>query len=447
MPESSTGSPADAGPSTALTRRRPIPRKGHTKSRAGCVICKKRKVKCDEKMPECGPCRRLGLDCEYLNKKTPSLPESTVSRPLRTAPAMFDADDMHFFRHFLFEAYPPLPIDGFAVWQQASQLSHQYEFLLHAMLGLGASHLGLLAPSGYEKAALKHRVTAIKSLNEHLSKPNLTTTDAEAAFGAMLVLTFQSVYMAEGLVDFLTMVRGCWLVGTHSVGDLERTIFKTFARASYLEKIRELVKEDESDHYLDALVSEEFCASTRRLAPLCKSVAELRYLAHMQRIAALASTDPAESMLSFFYDGLGDLTANDFASFVDRQNHVSQLVIMHMLVLEFVMGRKSVEDGGNGGPGASKGYDCRKAMSKIWMERMLERLPPEYHEYAEWPIRFARSLNYSFNKDNQVWKPFMLNDGKVTWPEKRALSFVEGQSRTDESSIQPSDLYAAQPLS
>jgi hypothetical protein len=38
---------------------------------------------------------------------------------------MFDVNDLSFFRHFLFEAYPPLPIDGFAVWQQASQLSHQ----------------------------------------------------------------------------------------------------------------------------------------------------------------------------------------------------------------------------------------------------------------------------------------------------------------------------------
>lgn len=85
----------------------------------------------------------------------------------------------------------------------------QYDFLLHSMLGLGASHLGLLTPSGYEKAALKHRVTAIGALNKHLTKPCFTQQDAEAAFGAMLNLTFQSAYMAEGLIDFLTMVRGC----------------------------------------------------------------------------------------------------------------------------------------------------------------------------------------------------------------------------------------------
>ena len=98
------------------------------------------------------------------------------------------------------------------------------------MLGLGASHLGMLTPSGYEKAALKHRVTAISALNKHLTKPHFTQQDAEAAFGAMLNLTFQSAYMSDGLIDFLTMVRGCWLVGTQPSVDLDHTIFKTELR-------------------------------------------------------------------------------------------------------------------------------------------------------------------------------------------------------------------------
>lgn len=231
MSDKSTGdSPATSSgqsSSVVVAKRKPIPRKGHTKSRAGCVVCKRRRVKCDEASPECGQCRRLGLECEYLNKKKPaSPPESTsLARPLRTAPATFDIDDMRFFRHFLFEAYPPLPIDGGPVWHQVSQLIYevspqalwrrisssflQYDFLLHAFLAIGASHLNLLSSADYEKAALKHRVLAIKSLNEHLSKSEMSIPDAEAAFGATLALTFQSAYMPDGLPDFLTMVRGC----------------------------------------------------------------------------------------------------------------------------------------------------------------------------------------------------------------------------------------------
>lgn len=77
------------------------------------------------------------------------------------------------------------------------------------MLGLGASHLGLLSGVDYARAAMKHRVLAIQTLNQHLSKPKLSMADADAAFAAMLTLTFQSAYLPDGMVDFFTMVRGC----------------------------------------------------------------------------------------------------------------------------------------------------------------------------------------------------------------------------------------------
>lgn len=46
-------------------RRRPVPRKGHTKSRRGCFNCKRRRIKCNEKHPKCNRCIKAGLQCEY----------------------------------------------------------------------------------------------------------------------------------------------------------------------------------------------------------------------------------------------------------------------------------------------------------------------------------------------------------------------------------------------
>ncbi|CAJ0548754.1 Ff.00g023670.m01.CDS01 [Fusarium sp. VM40] len=339
---------------------------------------------------------------------------------------MFDTDDLNFFRHFLFEAYPTLPIDGFSVWQQASQLSHEYDFLLHSMLGLGASHLSLMAPSGYERAALKHRIIAISALNKYLTKPDLTKRDVEAAFGTMLNLTFQSAHMNEGLVDFLTTIRGCWLVGTQPHVDLDHTIFKTFGRLSYVERIKAIVNEnDETNRSLDNFIAEGFCQSIKKLRPLCHSVAELQYLTHMQKVATLASTNPAESYreLSFLYDGLGKLSNDDFTSFIDTKNHTSQLVIMHMLILEFVMSRKAMEEGGRSTLG-QKGYYCRKAMSKVWVQQILSRLPLKYCEYGEWPLRFIDSLNYSFDDEYQVWKPFFLSSGRAILVEGNTFSLA-----------------------
>lgn len=152
-PESSSSSAAAARGTTSAAaedghqhqpkvRRRPIPRKGHTKSRNGCYNCKRRKVKCQENLPECYHCRRIGLICEY-----PPVPGSSgqqarqlaggagsesatgalvpgPTNALRSTLTVFSMEDMHFFQHFLLAAYPSLPIGGAEVWKEVAQLAH-----------------------------------------------------------------------------------------------------------------------------------------------------------------------------------------------------------------------------------------------------------------------------------------------------------------------------------
>ncbi len=85
----------------------------------------------------------------------------------------------------------------------------QYEFLADALLGLGASHLGVVTSANYSNSALSHRIASISGLNQQLLKAHLARADSDATLGALLALTFQSAYMADGMVEFLTMVRGC----------------------------------------------------------------------------------------------------------------------------------------------------------------------------------------------------------------------------------------------
>lgn len=45
------------------------------RSRSGCTTCKRRKVRCDEKIPVCANCSRLGAECTYQRiqqRKRPS---------------------------------------------------------------------------------------------------------------------------------------------------------------------------------------------------------------------------------------------------------------------------------------------------------------------------------------------------------------------------------------
>ncbi|KAJ5223612.1 hypothetical protein N7468_008154 [Penicillium chermesinum] len=40
-------------------------RRPHSKSRSGCLTCKKRRVKCDEQRPKCVRCTKKGVECSY----------------------------------------------------------------------------------------------------------------------------------------------------------------------------------------------------------------------------------------------------------------------------------------------------------------------------------------------------------------------------------------------
>ena len=111
-------------------RRRPMPCKGHTKSRRGCLNCKRRRVKCPETRPQCTHCVRLGLPCEYPppnpnpNAISPTGPMGNPRKSLSSTPTQFSMDDLRFFQHFLLTAYPPMPIGGDDIWRGVARLSH-----------------------------------------------------------------------------------------------------------------------------------------------------------------------------------------------------------------------------------------------------------------------------------------------------------------------------------
>jgi hypothetical protein len=87
----SDGRPESATP----LPRKPVPRKGHTKSRRGCFNCKRRRIKCNEKHPECNHCIKAGLHCEYpaniiqSTLRSPTSPHPREVGNLRSTPGMF----------------------------------------------------------------------------------------------------------------------------------------------------------------------------------------------------------------------------------------------------------------------------------------------------------------------------------------------------------------------
>jgi hypothetical protein len=117
-------SPNSSGPfsehesAAVRVRNKPIPRKGHTKSRRGCFNCKRRKIKCQETQPGCGNCEKAGIVCEYprLVQQHQQHPESSIVRQPQAMNASFSLTDMRLFHHFIVRAYPHLPVGADAVW-------------------------------------------------------------------------------------------------------------------------------------------------------------------------------------------------------------------------------------------------------------------------------------------------------------------------------------------
>jgi hypothetical protein len=113
------------------TRRRPVPGKGHRKSRKGCFNCKRRRVKCSEDTPRCYHCRRIGLVCEYPAAVATKLAPQSNSTALRATPNVLSMEDLRFFHHFLVTAYPPLPYGVDGVWQDVAAMAYDVCWLVH----------------------------------------------------------------------------------------------------------------------------------------------------------------------------------------------------------------------------------------------------------------------------------------------------------------------------
>jgi hypothetical protein len=149
---------------------------------------------------------------------------------LQGTPTIFSLTDMRLFHHFLMDAYPHLPVGNDSAWLSqvpliAHHVSHQLlqlhqnsnsllqnEYLMHAILGMSASHLELLTGEPLSTIAIHHRLLAIQGSNAALSVKTRTGSDGDALLGACYLLAFQASYMRDGLFEFFTLVRGCTLL-------------------------------------------------------------------------------------------------------------------------------------------------------------------------------------------------------------------------------------------
>jgi hypothetical protein len=432
------------------------PRKGHKKSRRGCVICKQRKIKCDETRPQCGPCTKRCMDCRYAPAKSRSTtaqdeivnrlaaqPMGGLGVPIRPMPPgrqpehsmgsgpgstifatrrhdvngddtndtpALDLKSIRLFHHFITVAYPHLPAGNECVWKDKVPLiAEQREYLMHAVLGLAATHLHLanqVASSGrpfdaqpydgtYEGLGIRHRGAAISGLNEALTKASWNQVDLDAMLATAYALTFQATYMHDGLIDFMTMVRGCALL-THRIVDCGHgeQINSTFnldpmAHVKVLDggwkrstSTPKPIKLSDGINALDAL------------KPYCQSAIQKELFDAIHRAYMTFDINSREGFIEYctIFNVWHDSNATDFAELVAEGQSLIRVLLSFYLAIELFVA-----------PAFSRRYELVGRTDDLIVHRM--------HMAISWIKGIHEGLDWSEDwRDLMVWPIFV---GKV----------------------------------
>ncbi|TEY28275.1 hypothetical protein BOTCAL_1038g00010 [Botryotinia calthae] len=407
------------------------PRKGHKKSRRGCYNCKKRKVKCQETLPSCQNCTRNQLSCSY-----PTLPPSILPlKPrqisnqspvpygnLQATPTIFSLDDMFIFHHFLMHAYPYLPVGSKEKWVcQVPVLAHHNPFLLHAILGLSASHISSHLPffpcnstvnsgspaKNYHTLSLHYRILAICGLSTLFAKLHpLTTTNLQRQIiqATLYLLTFQSCYLSDlsGFFELLHFFRGCSILrDSRLLGGQDKGI--------------EMCFDGDGDHWqqmekrlvdIPKIPNHSTQGAKRSLnliKDLCqRSKINMEFFGMLLAVVEQWETSSLSAYFKFvqIYLAISKMSDRTFYAFIDERNKVARVLIAHFLAVQKIMGpilcrETEISDSGSLNGDIRMGSEIRG--HKKWVDGIWSQLTGDGEEKwkksMEWPKEVFRSEN------------------------------------------------------
>ena len=386
--QSSSTNPCDTRP-RHRTLAPNLTRKSHKKSRAGCFTCKGRKIKCGEEKPVCRNCVQKTLECQYPDHRQlvsrnivrrPTIPQQSIS----PTAGVFTLADFRFFQHFLKFAYPTLPAGNDQVWvSNVPQLALENEYLMHAALSLGASHLHRLLPENdYQTQALMHRGHAISGLNQAIAQRYISRNEADAMLAACYALTFQASYMEDGLQDFITMVRGCALVTGRIHEDQADTVFDLSPNLHF-EALEPGLSQMPS---LDVDFLDSGIIALEGLKHLVVAEGEERFHSALMETLLGSRESTRQGFITFAqtYSCWYLLQGESFRSFTEPSNHIAQVLLAYFVGLQLMMAPVTAPLYTNP---LREGVGGLEMLMGIigWGEKIIATIPDELQTQLAWP--------------------------------------------------------------
>jgi hypothetical protein len=228
---------------------------------------------------------------------------------------VYSAQDFRFLNHFLQGAYPHQPIGNDGIWTHeipaiapnvrgfiqifgnlADQIKH--DFLLHAILALGATDLACpTLDSDLMLAGIVHRVKAIEALNKAVSRGIQTIEEGNAMIGTCFALLFQSVMMNDGLAEYMAFIRGIVAIGIHMEMNKMKFLFHHLWNDEQMQLIDGMLYETP---LINPDVARAACRSLEKMAPLCTTELEIRLYGRLLEMARTCITSSRDGN-SLFY--------------------------------------------------------------------------------------------------------------------------------------------------
>jgi hypothetical protein len=140
---------------------------------------------------------------------------------------------------------------------------------MHAMLGLSASDLTTSLTPTRELAcsAVKHRLVAIKALNQALSRGVQTFEEGNAMLATCYVLLFQAVLLEDGLAEYMSFLRGCVLIAQTMGCKRMKFLFHSFIGMEGFKKMEPYLKDERE---VNPGPVNDACKSLEAFALLCQ---------------------------------------------------------------------------------------------------------------------------------------------------------------------------------
>ncbi|KAI0554061.1 hypothetical protein F4679DRAFT_395226 [Xylaria curta] len=172
----------------------PARKRPHFKSRRGCLACKRRRVKCDEKSP-CSNCLKRHERCIHSKGTGGSSIESGphITHPPNELAACGSINLLHLelFSHFQRDLVNTLAFSE--IWEQVLPWSFQEPYIMCTILCLAATHLSTLRPQDprYSNAATQLLGKSVSLFNEKLSGP-ITVRNSEPLVSVCILMHYIS---------------------------------------------------------------------------------------------------------------------------------------------------------------------------------------------------------------------------------------------------------------